>query len=245
MPVRRIRLVFCILSLLLVACGTPETSSVTQVIKAVQPTATETPPPPTATTAPSPTVAPTVAPAATTPPAASAPPASTATRAATATVAPTRAAATSAPTRAAASTAPSGGQIVKDEDGRCQVALPAGITEDSPDSGEFTVANDEGFGVLLSTDNPNPADFTTVVESFLTSFTGVFTNYQATNTAKTPSTYRVDFTGELVRTGQGIIYFKQVNQVACGFILFVYDGTSFPYAQAVATMIGTLDALKR
>ncbi len=241
------------LMMLLIGCGSPATSgpgqslgsdpTATAIPATVPPTATAVPP--TATTEPTATA--TTAPTAT----ATTVPTATATVAptATATVAPTATATMPIPTKSAGDAprttptvpAKASGAMVVDSDNRCQVALPAGMTEDAPGTGEFTVDNDGGFALLQSIEG---AEFDTTVSLFITSFTPIFTNYQETNRQKTADAEQVDFTGELIKPVRGTMYFKQYGSVICNIILMVYTSSSYPYDQALGTMIGSVQLVK-
>ena len=241
------------LMLLLIGCGSPGTSgpgqslgtdpTATAIPATVPPTATALPPTATATTAPTATA--TVPPTATTAPTATATVAPTA----TATVAPTATATKPAPTKGtgdAPRTTPTvpaatSGKMVTESENRCQMALPAGMTEDAPGTGEFTVENDGGFALLQSIEG---AEFDTTVSLFITSFTPIFTNYQETNRQKTANAEQVDFTGELINPVRGTMYFKQYGTVICNIILMVYTSSSYPYDQALGTMIGSVQLVK-
>lgn len=141
----------------------------------------------------------------------------------------------------ASASAAGSGAIVTDEDKRCQMALPAGITEDAPGSGEFTLANDAGFALLQSIEG---ADLATTVTFFIPSFTAIFTDYQEVNRTKAADSERVDFTGELIQPLRGTMYFKQFGSVTCNLILVTYTSSNFPYDQALNAMISSLQAVK-
>lgn len=258
-------LVTCGLVFLLAACGgqsaTVSTGQSVSTATAAPSAAASTAPsaapstaPATATVAPTATTAATPTTAATATTAPSPTVAATATTARTATTAP----AAASPTRSAASSGPSaapsasgqrtptvpaagGGTTVTDSDNRCQMTMPAGMTEDSPGSGEFTLNDDEGFALLQSIQG---VGLDTTVDPFIQSFTPVFTNYQETNRVKTADSERIDFTGELIFELKGTMYFKQFDNVVCNVILIVYDTSTAPYDQILETMIGSLQAVK-
>ena len=241
------------LMMLLIGCGSPTTSGPGQVL-APEPTATAIP----ATVPPAATAVPPTATATTAPIATAAIPSTTTTApTATATVAPT-ATATVAQTATATLPKPTTGtgdaprttptvpaatvgKMVVDSDNRCQVALPAGMTEDAPGTGEFTVENDGGFALLQSIEG---AEFDTTVSLFITAFTPIFANYQETNRQKTADSEQVDFTGELINPVRGTMYFKRYGTVLCNIILMVYTSSAYPYEQALGTMIGSVQLVK-
>jgi hypothetical protein len=131
--------------------------------------------------------------------------------------------------------------VVTDAENRCQMMLPAGMTEDAPGTGEFTLDDDQGFALLQSIEG---ADLDTTVELFTASFTPIFTDYTETNRVTTADSDRIDFTGEFILEVKGTMYFKQFDNVICNVILFVYTTSDAPYDTILNTMIDSLQLVK-
>jgi hypothetical protein len=121
------------------------------------------------------------------------------------------------------------------------MVMPAGMTEDAPGSGEFTLEDDQGFALLQSIEG---ADLDTTVSLFIDSFTPIFTGYEETDRQSTADSERVDFTGELIFPLQGTMYFKQIDNTICNVILIVYEESTVPYEETLSTMIDSLDLVK-
>jgi hypothetical protein len=131
--------------------------------------------------------------------------------------------------------------VVTDSDNRCQMMLPAGMTEDTPGSGEYTHESDKGFALLQSIEG---SDLRTTVDLFVPLFSPLFTDYTETNRVATADSERIDFTGEFIFSIEGTMYFKQFGNVTCNIILFAYTDSGIPYAEILATMIDSLKPVK-
>jgi hypothetical protein len=262
---RHIRsLVILALVFLLAACGEQSTGKAISAPAAAATTAASPTTVAVASTAPSaapsapatPTTAATATTAATTTTAATPTTAATATTGpkATAAASPTTARASASPTRSASSAAPSaapqrtptkpaasGGTLVTDSEKRCQMALPDGVTEDAPGSGELTIGDSKGFVLLQSIQGGN---LDATVDAFVPSFTSIFTNYQETNRQKTADSERIDFTGEFILDVEGTMYFKQIDNIICNIVLFVYADSGVDSEAILGTMIGSLQLVK-
>ncbi|HEY8602265.1 MAG TPA: hypothetical protein VIL85_27820 [Thermomicrobiales bacterium] len=230
------------LAFTLVACGTPVATETTGSLIAPSPTATATIAPtatipPTATLAPTPTIPATATIPPTATPAATATTAKTPTRALTPTVAATRAATTPTARPALSPTAPpaAGANIVRDEDGRCQLTLIPGYTVDSAGDG-FDADDANGLGVLSSAAGRSETP-EALAQSLYSGFTSVLTNVQQGKTTSNAATSQIDFTGTLAsNSGKGTVYIKKFGTTVCGVSIFTYDKAQIPH-EIVATSI--------
>ena len=233
------------LALLLIACG------------GATPTAT---PPPTATTAP--TATPATSPTATTPPTAtsigqaagSAPATAAATASGTAAPGAASPTAGSAPTGGTSSpaatpaVATTGGGQVTDQDGMCQMTLPATFSEDPEDRGAFTSIDELAFADLSSFDSGG-LSFDAVSTLFIDTFQGGLTDYQ--ETYRSPGKVMgqevlfVLFDGTLLgQTVKGQFYFLQGGTTVCTLTLLALPPADMQYDQAFTAMIDSLAAVK-
>lgn len=230
----------------LIACGTTATAETSGSLIAPSPTATATVPPtatlpPTATVRPTSTVAPTAT--ATTIPA-TATIAKTPTRALTPTIAKTRAASTSTPRPAISpTTPPAGGNIVRDEEGRCQLTLIPGYTVDSGGDG-FDADDGNGIGVLSSAAGRSETP-EALAQSLYNGFTSVLTDVQQGKTTSNATASQIDFTGALATTiGKGTVYVKKFGTTVCGISIFTYDTAQLPHEIVTTAILSTVKESK-
>jgi hypothetical protein len=225
------------LAVMLVGCGQPV---------AMQSAAALVPPTATATA--------TVVPTATVTTTATAPiaPAATATPTATATIPPTRAITPTAtpravpvtvtPTRAATAAPAATGDTVRDEDGVCQLTVPATYKVDSAGDG-FDALDDNGFGVLTSAVGRSESP-EALAQLLYGNFSAVFTNAQPSAPSSTGDTSRIDFTGALgSNQGKGSVYIKKYGTTACGVSMFTYDEAAVPHATSASVIFATVKRL--
>lgn len=231
----------------LVACGGATTTETSGSLIAPSPTATATIAPtatipPTATLAPTLTVAPTATALPTTAtPAATATTAKTPTRALTPTAAATRAATTPTARPVLSPTAPpaAGTNIVRDEDGRCQLTLIPGYTVDSAGDG-FDADDENGIGVLSSAAGRSETP-EALAQSLYGGFTSVLTAVQQGKMTSNATTAQIDFTGALAsNTGKGTVYIKKFGTTVCGVSIFTYDDAQIPHEIAATAILPTV-----
>jgi hypothetical protein len=228
------------LAISLAACGGGAATQVGNVLATQAPTATATSAAPTATA----TVAatPATVPSPTSAPAATQPSTPTATATRTAAVSPTRPTSTATRPASSPTTAPAGG-VIRDENGVCQLTLPAGYTMDSGGDG-FDATDENGFGVLAgATGRSDSAE--ALAQSVYINFTSVMEDVQQGKVTNTPDSSRIDFTAALAdNPGQGTVYVKKFGTSVCAMSVFTYDEAQVPHATAMATLIATLKGNK-
>lgn len=197
----------CVVSFLASCSMTPQATPTAPVPKASTAPATRIPP--TSLPAPAPTPVPTKTPTVRPPSATPLPPTPTMTM----TVAPSP----TAPTPVAL-TGPTVSFVT------CQITLPEGFTEDSPESGYFPADDDRGFISLDASDTDGgSASFNTAVEVVFAQLQQIFADYQYVEVDRSPQSSRFSFTGRVSGgTGQGAAYFAQVGTTMCGITVFFF-----------------------
>ena len=162
---------------------------------------------------------------------------------ATATPAPTDTPAPTAPARQVPPTATPARPTVLDPDGQCQLALPAGFTEETPGGGYFPAIDRSGFAALDSPDTRNGAiSFDTAAQIVITTMKSALQNYQQTDLNKGQGTIQVQFTANSEgRAGRGTIYFRQFGNTVCAATFYLLQGSALPYD---ATLQGLTTSLR-
>ena len=237
------------LAFTLVACGSP-TAVQTGALAAPTATATATLAPtatipPTPTVAPTPTVppTPTIAPTATTPPPTPTRPSTpTATRPAPT---PTRPAPTPTTRAASSPTArpAAGNNIVRDEDGICQLTLIPGYTVDSGGDG-FDADDGNGIGVLSGAKGRSETP-EALAQSLYGGFTSVLSGVQQGKVTTGSTSSQIDFTGALAaNAGKGTVYVKKFGTTVCGVSIFTYNDAQIPHDIAATAILLTVSEKK-
>ena len=123
------------------------------------------------------------------------------------------------------------------------MTLPTGVTPDSTEDDDFTVGADEGFGFITATTLAGAGTLATASDGLVRGFSSVFTDFRETNRVTTADSVRVDFTGTLVRPGEGTLFTKQFGTTICAFVVMFYEGATVPFAPTVDAMIAAIRPL--